>query len=102
MTLMKRMSRHWQIIARLMAILPELDSIITEPRPIRPSFHASWSIRRAGRSFALPPGFSSSSLPYTVSRLSRNKRLSLTSGVLPMVERKPSVNTLGSGGVAAS
>ncbi|MNW16568.1 hypothetical protein D3C71_2154580 [compost metagenome] len=41
MTLMKRSSRQRQIIARLMAMLPELDSIITLPRPIRPSFQAS-------------------------------------------------------------
>ena len=59
---------------------------------IRPSASASWIMRRAARSFTLPPGFANSSFAQTsTSGTCSTTRRSRTSGVLPTASRTDSM-----------
>jgi len=50
-------------MARLTPVLPAVPSVMSPPGFSRPSCRASCTIRRATRSFTLPPGFRNSALP---------------------------------------
>src|SRR5262245_21733869 len=68
-----------------MPVLPAVASTTSPPGLSSPRFSASRIIWRAGRSLTEPPGFMNSALPRMVQPVASDARLSLMSGVSPIV-----------------
>src|SRR5580692_7930202 len=86
-----RRPKYRHACAKPMPMLPELDSITVPPNRIKPSSNALLRILSAVLSLMLPPGLAPSNFAYSRKPIFRRTRVNRIKGVLPIVDRMPSL-----------